>query len=252
MFKAVDGNGFPGLNQTGMMSKAFINALSTLQHDSQRRYRISKMLDFLDLWHYRSGFHHQHKIRLASVRFCMSCVKKIITPEIISNNSKILFLVNSKSHILHLHIFVYFYGQASQGETPHAIRYTMCFILNNTGSQKVIGTAQLIRLESMEDSAKRRQRGSGSTSGSHLTLLVEIVCWNIQQTTAARGQDSRRSRRSTQRSADNREKWDRRPLPWRQKSSLRWTAISTMSTKPEKGLNQFKSNRNKKSLDDQF
>lgn len=128
----------------------------------------------------------------------------------------------------------------------------MCFILNNTGRQKVIGTAQLIRLESMEDSAKRRQRGSGSGSGSssgsgsHLTLLVEIVCWNIQQTTAARGQDSRRSRRSTQRSADNREKWDRRPLPWRQKSSLRWTAISTMSTKPEKGLNQFKSNRNKK------
>lgn len=47
MFKAVDGNGFPGLNQTGMMSKVFINALSTLQHDSQRTYRISKMLDLL-------------------------------------------------------------------------------------------------------------------------------------------------------------------------------------------------------------
>lgn len=106
------------------------------------RIGFLKCLIYLKLWHYCFGFHHQHKIRLASVRFCMSCVKKIITPEIISNNSKILFLVNCKSHILHLHIFVYFYGQVRQGETPHAIRYTMCFIVNNTGSQKVIGTAQ--------------------------------------------------------------------------------------------------------------
>lgn len=74
-------------------------------------------------------------------------------------------------------------------------------------------------------------------SRRRLTLLAVTVCWNMQQTVAARGQDSRRSRRSTQRSADNREKWDRRPLPWRQNSSVRWTAMSTMSEKREESWN---------------
>ena len=62
-----------------------------------------------------------------------------------------------------------------------------------------------------------------------LTLLDTTVWGNMQQTLAARTQESLRSSRSTQRSADSRDRWDSCPLPWRQKSSLRCTAMSTTS-----------------------
>ncbi len=61
------------------------------------------------------------------------------------------------------------------------------------------------------------------------TLDVIMACWNMQQTVVAKVQSSLFIRRSTQRSGDIRDRWDKRPSPKRQNSSLRKTEISTTS-----------------------